>query len=131
MKYKSLLLLCVLSLMGCGGGQSDSETIKEDQEIPPPDVTTPITKRYQVTLQWSQELLDINDRPLNDLSGFKIQYGESVEALDQVIMINDPTSRVAVIDNLTAGEYYVSVKSLTTSGLESESSVVHNVSIGQ
>ena len=124
------------SLIGCGSGSSDGNQTKEGEDTPselpselPP--APPEIKSYRATLHWSQPPLDINNQPLTNLSGFKIQYGTSPEKLDQMIMINDPKLNIAVINNLTADEYYVSMTALTDSGLESTSSAVYNVSVGQ
>ena len=70
-------------------------------------------------LSWSAPTQNEDGTALTNLAGYKIRYGTSPGALNQVVTISNPSTTSATIDGLTGGTWYFSVSSYTNTGVES------------
>lgn len=76
------------------------------------------------TLSWTPPTQNTDGTTLTDLGGYKIYYGTSSTALNQIVAVNNPGLTAYVIDNLSPATYYFAIKALTTAGVESDYSPV-------
>ena len=76
------------------------------------------------TLTWSAPTRNRDGSALTDLSGFRILYGTNAGALTQSVQINNPSVSTYVVENLSAGTWYFSLRALSASG---QSSIPTNV----
>lgn len=81
---------------------------------PPPAPTT-----YAVTVSWAAPTTNVDGTPLADLSGFKLYYGQSAQALDRVLQIGTPSTKSQSVQNLASGTWYFAVAAVNAAGLES------------
>jgi hypothetical protein len=59
--------------------------------------------------------------PITNLAGYKVMYGSSPGQYSQTLSVPVPTMTSVVIESLEAGRtWYFTVKSLNTSGVESD-----------
>lgn len=112
------------ALAGCGGGGSSSSVsstgssppVTSQSSTPAP---SPTSTAGAATLSWAAPDQNTDGSPLTNLAGYRIYYGTSANTLDQVIEINTIGITEYVIDNLTAGTYYFSIRAYNSVGLES------------
>jgi hypothetical protein len=82
-------------------------------------VVSSTTTTGSATLSWTPPTRNTDGSTLTNLAGYRILYGTSAGALNKSIQIaNAGTSRY-VVENLTAGTWYFSVRAYSTSGAES------------
>jgi hypothetical protein len=77
-----------------------------------------------VTLSWSPPTTNADGSTITDLAGYRIYYGRSAGALDEMIVIDSTAATRWVVDNLSTTTWYFSMSSYNTSGLESARSSV-------
>jgi hypothetical protein len=82
------------------------------------------------TLSWTAPDQNTDGSPLTNLAGYRIYYGTSANDLDQVISISNVGITAYVVDDLTAGTYYFSIRAYTSAGTESSLSNVVSDTIG-
>jgi hypothetical protein len=80
-------------------------------------------------LSWTPPTVNTDGSTLNDLSGYRIYYGASVDSLTTVISLNDPGLSSYAIDGLGSATYYFAVTAIAASGSESEKSTVVSKSV--
>jgi len=73
-------------------------------------------------LSWVPPTQKVDDTPITNLAGFKIRYGQSSAALDQVLDVASPVITSAMVENLAAGTWYFAIQAYTTDGVESDPS---------
>ena len=56
---------------------------------------------------------------LTDLAGYRIYYGRSASALDQVVAIGNPGLTSYLVENLSPARWYFSMTTLNSRGVES------------
>lgn len=71
------------------------------------------------TLSWMPPTQNVDGSTLIDLAGYRIYYGRSTSAQDQVIAISNPGLTRYVIENLSAAKWYFSMTSMNSRGVES------------
>jgi hypothetical protein len=72
------------------------------------------------TLAWVAPTIDSYGNPLPDLAGFRIYYGSSSSAMDNVIdIIADGNTGGFLVTGLPQGVYYFSVSAYDSAGVES------------
>jgi hypothetical protein len=81
------------------------------------------------TLSWMPPTQNTDGSPLTNLSGYRIHYGTSASALNQVITLNNPGITTYVIENLAPATYYFALRSVTSAGTESALSAVASKTI--
>jgi len=123
-----------ITIAACDGGPATTSTAAPAGSGPvtssgnppvnsPPGVGT-------ATLSWVAPDQNTDGSALRNLAGYRIYYGTGADALTDVIEL--PTVGVTeyVIDNLTAGTYYFSIRAYTTAGIESALSNIVSHTIG-
>ena len=81
------------------------------------------------TLSWAAPTQNTDGTALSDLAGYRIIYGTSSSALNQLVTITNPSVTSAVIEDLASGTWYFAVKAYTSGGAESSQSNVASKSI--
>lgn len=81
------------------------------------------------TLSWVPPTQNSDGSALKDLSGYRILYGTSSNALNKSINITNPGVTTYVVENLQPATYYFAVKSVSKSGGESAPSNVASKTI--
>jgi hypothetical protein len=71
------------------------------------------------TLSWAAPNQNTDGSALTNLAGYRIYYGISSNVLDQVINIPGVGVTEYVVDNLSTGTYYFSIRAYTSTGAES------------
>ena len=74
---------------------------------------------YSVTVSWVAPTTNVDGTPLANLSGFKLYYGQSAQALDRVLQIGTPSTTSQSVQNLASGTWYFAVAAVNAAGLES------------
>lgn len=70
----------------------------------------------RVTLTWQVPTLTEHDTLLADLQGYRVHYGEDVEAMVHAIQLSGSGTNQVVIDDLAAGLHYFAVRAVRVSG---------------
>jgi plastocyanin len=81
------------------------------------------------TLNWTAPTANTDGSTLTDLAGYRIYYGTSSSNLDKVVQIANPGLTTYLIDNLTPGTWYFSLKSYSAAGTESSATNVASKTI--
>lgn len=71
------------------------------------------------TLSWTPPTRNTDGSTLTNLSGYRIYYGTSSNALNQTVQINNAGLSTYMVENLSPSTYYFAVKALTSGGGES------------
>jgi hypothetical protein len=82
-------------------------------------VTGGTTTTSSATLNWSPPTKNTDGTSLTNLAGYRISYGTSAGSLTQTVQIANPGISSYVIDGLTSGTWYFSLRAYTSSGSES------------
>lgn len=77
-----------------------------------------------VTMSWSPPTTNADGSTITDLAGYRIYYGRSAGALDEMSVINNAGTTRYVIDNLSPSTWYFSMTAYNSSGVESTRSSV-------
>jgi hypothetical protein len=70
-------------------------------------------------LNWSAPLQNTDGSSLTNLSGYKVLYGRSADALDQSISISNPSLSTYLVPNLSTGTWFFAMVALNAQGVES------------
>lgn len=97
--------------------------------FPAPTPTPAPTWTGSSTLNWIPPTQNTDGSPLVNLAGYRISYGTSPTALTQSIQVATPGATSYVVPNLTAGTWYFTIRSYTTTGVESDPSNVTSVTL--
>ena len=77
-----------------------------------------------LTVSWSPPLANSDGSTLTDLAGYRISYGSSPTSLTQTAQVTNPGLTSFMIESLTSGTWYFSMKSYTSAGVESLATAV-------
>jgi hypothetical protein len=72
---------------------------------------------------------DTTGNTLEDLAGYKIRYGTSLEDMDTVEVLENPSQTTYVVQGLSPGTWYFAASAYTTDGIESALSNVGSKTI--
>jgi hypothetical protein len=119
------------ALAACGGGGASSSTADSSQSVASlasPESSPPVSSQSpaptpsigQATLSWAAPDQNTDGSALTNLAGYRIYYGTSAAALNQVIDIATVGMTTYVVDDLTSGTYYFSIRAYNAAGVESE-----------
>ena len=92
-------------------------------------VVSSTTTTGSATLTWTPPTRNSDGSTLTNLAGYRILYGTSASALTRTLQVANPGIARYVVENLTAGTWYFSVRAYTTSGSESVSSNTASTSV--
>ena len=81
------------------------------------------------TLSWTPPTRNTDGSTLSNLAGYRISYGTSASSLSKTITLSNPGLSSYVVENLTAGTWYFTIKAYTSTGNESATSSVVNKGI--
>jgi hypothetical protein len=81
-------------------------------------------------LSWLAPDQNTDGSALTNLTGYRIYYGMSANALTEVVEVPTVGITAYVIDNLTAGTYYFSIRAYNSAGIESTLSNIVSDTIG-
>ncbi len=70
-------------------------------------------------VNWVIPTTNTDGTPLTDLTGFRIAYGRTSEALDESAQVNNPGATSFVVENLTSGQWFFAVVAVNAQGFES------------
>ena len=76
------------------------------------------------TVSWLAPTLNEDGSVLTDLAGFKVFYGTTVDSMDSVATIDNPSVTTYLVENLHAGTWYFKVRAFDTAGNESADSEI-------
>jgi hypothetical protein len=76
------------------------------------------------TLTWTAPAQNTDGTALNNLAGFRIQYGTSASALTQTIQVANAGLATYVVTGLSSGTWFFSVRAYNNTGAESANSSV-------
>ena len=76
------------------------------------------------TLSWTPPTANTDGSTLVDLAGYRIYYGSTADALDQVVEVSNPGVASYVMESLPSGAHYFAVKAYSSNGTESSNSAV-------
>ena len=126
-----VMAAAMVALAACGGGGDSTAAAAGAQTVTPvtpSDASPPVTSQStppppsvgEATLSWQAPDQNTDGSALTNLAGYRIYYGTSAAALNQVIDIPNVGMTMYVVDNLTAGTYYFSIRAYNGGGAESE-----------
>jgi hypothetical protein len=92
-------------------------------------VVSSTTTTGSATLSWTPPTLNTDGTTLTNLAGYRILYGTSAGALTRTVQVANPGLSRYVVENLTAGTWYFSVRAYTSSGAESSLSNTASASV--
>ena len=72
-----------------------------------------------VTLNWYPPTQNLDGSPLVDLAGYNIYVGTSSNEYEQTIRLENPGLTTYIVENLSAGTYYIAATAFNSSGVES------------
>lgn len=94
------------------------------------DITVDAIALGTATLSWNPPTENTDGTALMDLSGYRIYYGKSESQLTRTIVINNPGLTRYVVENLAQANWYFSMTSVNSEGVESRRSAVVSKTIG-
>jgi len=100
---------------GSGGGSGAGGSSGGSGDTPPPPTGS-------ITISWTPPQARADGSPLTDLAGYHIYYGTASGVYSQTVTVASPSATSYTIANLSAGTYYVTMRSFDTSNIESSSS---------
>jgi hypothetical protein len=71
------------------------------------------------TLTWTPPTRNTDGTTLSNVAGYRILYGTSASSLNRTAEVRNPSISTYVVENLSPGAWYFSVKAFTSSGSES------------
>jgi hypothetical protein len=85
---------------------------------------TPTTTTASVigsaTLSWTPPLQNTDGSMLTDLAGYHVYYGTDLSALNKVVTLPSASQVWYIVQNLTAGTWYFTVRAYNSAGVESD-----------
>lgn len=76
------------------------------------------------TLSWTPPTRNTDGSTLTDLAGYLISYGSSASDLSHTVEVSNPGIATYVVENLSPGTWYFSVRAYSSSGVQSAPSNV-------
>ena len=102
----------VLGVTACGSGSPQ-------QSLSGTGISHPQSSTGSAVLNWDPVTQDTTGNTLEGLAGYKIHYGTSVEAMDTVEVLSDPSQTTYIVYGLSPGIWYFAASAYTTDGTES------------
>lgn len=80
-------------------------------------------------LSWTPPVANTDGSVLTNLSGYNVYYGNSPDALTQVIKVGNAGLTRYVVDDLPSGKWYFAMTSVASDGTESERTTVVSTTV--
>lgn len=122
MRLAVVSVIPVLGVTACGG-------VSPQQSLSGTETSHPQSSTGSATLNWDPVTKDTSGDSLEDLAGYKIHYGTSLEAMDTVEVLENPSQTTYVVQGLSPGTWYFAATAYTTDGTESALSNVASKTI--
>jgi hypothetical protein len=97
---------------------------KDTTSLQPFTITVTDPANGSATLTWTAPAQNTDGTALNNLAGFRIQYGTSASALTQTIQVANAGLATYVVTGLSSGTWFFSVRAYNNTGAESANSSV-------
>ena len=133
------MAVATITLAGCGGGDGVASSsaataasgtpVTSDSSPPVTSQSSANTTVGEATLSWMAPDENTDGSALTNLAGYRIYYGTSADSLDQVIDIPTVGVTTYVVDSLTTGTYYFSIRAYNAAGAESALSNIVSTTI--
>jgi len=94
------------------------------------DITVDAIALGSATLSWNPPTENADGTALTDLTGYRIYYGRNESQLGRTIVINNPGLTRYVVENLAQANWYFTMTSVNSDGVESRRSPIVSKSIG-
>ena len=119
----------VASSCTASGGWSGTKAASGSQTLSAINANTNYTLTCKwgtgsATVNWAPPTTNTNGTPLTNLARYKVLYGPASNNFTRYVAVDDPTRRSAVVNSLTPGTWYFSVRAVNSSGVESVNSNV-------
>lgn len=113
----ALLVFLLTALAACSSSGNDNNP-------PPPDggATT-----FSATLTWDIPTHNNDGSALDNLSAFRVIYGQSQADMDKSIVVSNPGISSYVVDGLAPGTYFFKVRTVNAQGVESSDSNIASI----
>lgn len=103
---------------------------KDRASLKPFSITVNQISLGSATLSWTPPTQNADGTVLSDLRGYKIYYGRSAGALDQLVTLDNPGLSRYVIENLSPAIWYFAMTSYNSQGIESDRSATASKAVG-
>jgi hypothetical protein len=97
---------------------------KDTVSLPVFTITVTSAANGSATISWTPPTQNTDGSTINDLAGFRIQYGTSASALTQTIQVANPGLATYVVTGLSSGSWFFAVRAYNSGGAESANSSV-------
>jgi hypothetical protein len=127
------IVAATITLGACDGGPATTSTAAADSAPVTSSADPPVNAPPTVgtaTVSWMAPNQNTDGSALTNLAGYRIYYGTGADALTQVIDVPTVGVTAYVIDNLSAGTYYFSIRSYNETGTESALSNIVSHTVG-
>lgn len=139
-KNISISIFVLFAIVSCGGGSSstsfssgsDSGTTGFGSSSSSSSTTTVPSGSETVFLSWTPPTENTDNSPLTDLTGYKIYYGISSDALTATYTVADKNASSATVPSLASNTlYYFAVKVVNSKNVESDfSNIISKMTAG-
>lgn len=102
---------------GTTPGTTSGTTISGTTGTP---TTTTTSVLGSATLSWTPPLQNTDGSMLTDLAGYHVYYGTDLSALNKVVTLPSASQVWYIVQNLTAGTWYFTVRAYNSAGVESD-----------
>ena len=110
MPRRVVSVLCLaLALGGCGSAPV-AVTDSDPQQ----------SQSGTAALTWTPVTQNTDGTTLLDLAGYKVRYGTAPDALDTIVVLDDPAQTSLQVSGLSSGTWYFAVAAYTSGGLDGE-----------
>ena len=92
-------------------------------------VSAAVATTGSLTVSWNPPTTNSDGSSLSNLAGYRISYGTSASNLSKSVDVSNPGLTSYMIDSLTSGTWYFSMKSYTSAGAESLATAVVSASV--
>jgi len=80
-------------------------------------------------LSWTPVTRNTNGTVLGNLAGYRVRYGTSANAMNNVVTLSNPSLTNYLVTNLSSGTWYFAITAYTRNGMESRPSNVGHKTI--
>jgi hypothetical protein len=97
---------------------------KDTVSLQPFTITVTSPANGSATISWTPPTQNTDGSTIDDLAGFRIQYGTSSSALTQTIQVANPGLATYVVTGLSSGNWFFAVRAYNSGGAESANSSI-------
>jgi len=75
-----------------------------------------------VTLSWVRPTLQVDGSPIDELSGYRLLYGQASRTYTETVVIDNPGITTYMVEGLASGDWYFAIQTVDGDGLISQPS---------